>query len=403
MAQGVECWTVRGIMLNRNGELDTLLARAVEGGAAPGLVAMVADPVALLYAGCAGSRDGYDPMTLDSVFWLASLTKLVTAVAALQQVEQGRLALDAPIDTVLPELGGYHVLTGFGPGDVPLVRAPSRAITLRHLLSHSSGLSSDLFDPVLLRARGDAGPTSPQRLAALRGPLRFDPGDGWIYGVGSDWAGLAVEAVSGQSLSDYFAQEIFAPIGMRDTGFAVPAARRAQLYQRTGDTEFAAIASPVDDRSLWEYDPGGGGLFGPAGDYVRFLQALLSGGRAPDGRILGEPLVGLLFEPQTGSIRAGALPAAVAGMNAPFDLFPEMASAWSLGGLVNPEAAPGGRHAGSLGWAGWANTYYWIDRDAGMCAVLMAQYLPFADPAMIATLRSFEAQVYGRPAERAFG
>ena len=226
-------------------------------------------------------------------------------------------------------------------------------------------------------------------LASLCGPLKFDPGEGWTYGVGIDWAGLMVEAVSGHSLEDYFAAEIFTPLGIAEMGFAVPQARRAQLFSRTVDGFETTIAA-VDDRSQWEYFSGGGGLFGTAGDYLRLLQALLTA----DRRILGDEMRRLLFAPQSGSHRAGALTSAIPAVNAPFDLFPDMATAWSLGGLINPQAIPGGRSAGSMGWAGIANTYYWVDPTAGLCAVIFAQYMPFADPAMIATLREFEAAVY---------
>ena len=381
---------------NYSQQLRKVLEQAVASGAAPGLMAIVADREHVLFEGWAGLRElpEQTPMTPDSIFWIASLTKLVTAVAALQLVERGLLALDDPIDPLLPDLADYQVLTGFAEDGTPQLRAPLRRITLRHLLSHSSGLSSDLMDPILARARGAGGAELPFVRRSLRGPLRFDPGDGWTYGTGSDWAGLAIEAVTGQRLGDYFAAAIFAPLGMSDTDFAVPIERRAPLYARTGPNEFVPSASPVDDRSVWQYDPGGGGLFGSAGDYIRLLQTLLCDGMAAGGQILAPASVDLLFRAQTGSVRAGALDAGVPGMPAPFDLFPAMASGWSVGGMINPDDAEGRRRAGSLGWAGWANTYYWVDRSAGICAVLMAQFLPFADRAMIAALGDFERAAY---------
>ena len=373
-----------------NAVLDDLLARAVANGAAPGLVALVAGRDGTIYAGVANRCEDTPALTRDNVFCLASCTKLVTAVAALQCVERGLLALDDPIDGILPGFAEYQVLAGFGEDGAPLLRAPSRRITLRHLLTHTSGLGYDFTDSDLLRARGPAGPPPATSLAGLRSPLKFDPGEGWLYGVGSDWAGLVVEAASGRSLDDWFSDEIFAPLDMRDTGFAVPAANAAQLHARSGAREFTAIPALIADRSEWEYASGGGGLFGTAGDYLRLLRALLGGG---DG-ILTAASIDLLFAPQTGLHRAGAFDSVSSALSARFDLFPDMATAWSLGGLINPQAVPGGRSAGSLGWAGIANTHYWVDREAGLCAVLMAQVLPFADPAMIATLRAFESTVY---------
>lgn len=372
--------------------LDALLTDAVTARAAPGLVALVGDRERVLFAGAAGRRDEQEAMTRDTVFSLASCTKLVTAVAALQCVERGLVALDEPVDALLPALADYQVLTGFGEDGAPQFRAPTRRITLRHLLAHNSGLGYEFTDAALMRARGDAGPP-PTALASLCAPLRFDPGEGWLYGIGSDWAGLVVEAASGRSLEDWFAAEIFEPLGMRDTGFAGPAPRRAQLYARAGDA-FVPIPHLIAEREAWEYASGGGGLFGTADDYLRLLQAVLAAASGTHDALLGPAMAELLFVPQSGSHRAGAFDSTVPAVSARFDLLPEMATTWSLGGMVNPQAVPGGRRAGSLGWAGIANTHYWVDREAGLCAVLMAQYLPFADPAMIATLRTFETAAY---------
>lgn len=364
--------------------LDQLLADAVANQAAPGLVGMVADRDGIGYARCAGD------VGLQTIFSLASCTKLVTAIAALQCVERGLLMLDDPVDVLLPGFADYRVLAGFADDGAPILREPARRITLRHLLTHTSGLGYDFTDGDVLRARGPAGPPPATSLASLRSVLKFDPGEDWLYGVGTDWAGLVVEAATGRSLDDWFAAEIFAPLGVRDTGFAVPNEGVSQLHARGSERDFVPIPQLIADRADWEYASGGGGLFGTAGDYLRLLRALLNGGEG----VLAQDSVDLLFIPATGPHRAGAFASVAPGISAPFDLFPAMATAWSLGGLIVSQDVPGGRRAGSLGWAGIANTHYWVDREAGICAVLMAQYLPFADPAMIATLRAFEGAVY---------
>ena len=382
-------------MSNSYAIIDRLLDDAVARGVAAGLAAIVGDRDAILYEGQAGLRDpgGGAAMTGDTIFWLASCTKLVTSIAALQLVERGLLALDTPIDDVLPDLAGYRVLAGIDADGAAVLRVPARPVTLRHLLTHTAGFGYDMMNPELLRARGAAGPPASSTIASLRGPLLFDPGEGWAYGNCTDWVGLAVEAVSGQTLDAYFQHEIFAPLGMHDTGFDAPSDRGAQLCARGADGGFVAVPSPVADRNAWEYISGGGGLFGTLPDYLRLLQAVLGGGRS----ILGEAMAREIFIIHTGPIRAGALASVVPEINAAFDLFPRMATGWSLGGMVNPEDVPCGRRAGSLGWAGLANTYYWADPAAGRCAVLSAQHLPFAEPAMIDTLRAFERTVYAVP------
>lgn len=383
-------------MINSNDRIDALLRTSVDAGAAPGLVAVVGNRDALLYSGAADAVRPPDDrrLTPDTIFWLASFTKLVTAIAALQLVERGLIGLDTPVDKILPAMADYCVLDDFGRGGEPLLRPARRPITLRHLLAHCSGLGYDLMDDALFRARGDTGPPPINTLASLRGALKFDPGDGWIYGMGSDWAGLVVEAVSGQPLDAYFDSEILGPLEMRQTGFGVPTKPCAPFYSRVGPDRFEEIASPAADLGQGEFLSGGAGLFGTAGDYLRLLQALLNGGRTEKRRILDDVTVQGLFRIQTGGIRAGALGSVLPTLNAPFDLFPGMLTGWSLGGLINPEPGPQGRRAGSLGWAGIANTYYWADPAAGICAVLLAQYYPFGDPAMMGVVRAFEAEVY---------
>src|SRR5438270_1202298 len=199
-------------------QINDILARAVEAGEVPGLVAMAATADGPVYAGVFGVRElGAGPaMTLDSVFRIASMTKAITSVAALQLVEQGKLALDAPVPDIDPALGRPQVLEGFDAAGQPRLRPARRPITLRHLLTHTAGFVYEFWNADALRYVEATG--TPRllsgRLAALQRPLAFDSGERWEYGINTDWVGRIVEAVSGVSLDAYFREHICGPLGM---------------------------------------------------------------------------------------------------------------------------------------------------------------------------------------------
>src|SRR5438067_11428250 len=238
-------------------QVDTILRRATEAREVPGVVAVAATDKGLLYEGAFGVRDlaNGPEMTPDTIFRLASMTKAVTSTAAMQLVEQGRLQLDQPIGNVLPELAAPQVLEGFDDSGAPRLRPAKRPITLRHLLTHTAWFGYETWDPDLIRYVKVSGTpsTSTGKLASLRLPLVFDPGDRWEYGINLDWAGRAVEAVSGQPLEVYFREHIFGPLGMSDTGFLIGSkqkARTARLYQKTeGGALEAAPEGPLMPQS----------------------------------------------------------------------------------------------------------------------------------------------------------
>src|SRR6201997_306992 len=213
--------------------IDAALSRAVEANEVPGVVALAATETGVLYEGAFGLRDVVDgpAMTHDSVFRIASMTKVVTSVAAMQLVEQGKLQLDEPIGNVLPELAAPQVLEGFDSSGAPRLRPGKRPITLRHLLTHTAGFGYEVWDADLVRYVKATGTpsTSTAKLAALRLPLLFDPGERWEYGINIDWVGRAIEAASGQPLALYFREHIFVPLGMTDTTYAIGTAQQARL------------------------------------------------------------------------------------------------------------------------------------------------------------------------------
>lgn len=379
--------------------IDRLLAEAVAAGAAPGLVGAVGSRAGMLHLGSAGLRaDGGAPaMTVDTIFWLASMTKLVTTIAAMQMVEAGDLALDEPVAGLLPELANPRVLTGMDAAGVATTRPARGAITLRHLLTHMSGSGYDLMNPALLHARGSKGPPATTSLASLDGPLAADPGTTWTYGFGIDWAGIAIERRSGRKLDRHLAETIFTPLAMTDTGFAVADAaqdRVAATHLRDPSGEVAIIPSPAGLSQDWEFHSGGAGLFGTAADYTRLLRMLLRGGELDGVRVLREATVEAMWANQIGEIAAGRLDTANRTLVLPYDPVSGQAGGWSLLGWRNPLPVRSGRSAGSASWAGVAGTSFWIDRAADLCGVLLAQLLPFADPALAEVQRAFERSSY---------
>jgi CubicO group peptidase (beta-lactamase class C family) len=374
-------------------DIDAALERAVSDGAVPGVVGVAGDRDGPIYAAAFGSADaeGRRPLAVDSVFRLASMTKLVTSVAAMQLVEQGRLALDAPVAATLPEFGELPVLDGFDPA--PRLRPPRRAATVREVLAHTSGATYEVWNHDILRYYELTGTPSiaTGRRETLRTPLACDPGERVEYGMGSDWAGLLVEAVSGQPLAEYYRQHVLDPLGLHDTTHALDAAGRARcgpVLQRT-DEGFAATA--IDYPAEPDFLTGGGCLYSTAPDFLRLERALLRGGELDGVRILQPATVDEMFRSQTAGRPITPLRSALGFLSLDVDL-DDLGAGWSwgMGMCLNERAVPGLRSAGSGGWAGIYNSFFWIDRARGLAAGLFLQFVPFWDPAAIALLVAFE-------------
>ena len=379
--------------------IDEVLRAATDCGDVPGVVATAATRDGTCYEGAFGRRalpDGA-AMTAGSVFWIASMTKAITSTAAMQLVEQGKLALDRPIADVLPELAAPQVLEGFDSAGEPKLRAAARPITLRHLITHTAGFCYDIWNPQVARyvERKEIPSIFTCQNAALMLPLAFDPGDKWEYGINIDWIGKAVERVSGQRLGDYFAEHLFEPIGMKDTGFGLSPERLARLVgmqSRGADGGLAPMAFEIPQEP--EFEMGGGGLYGTAADYLAFARIFLTEGRADGRQVLRPETVRLMRENAVGSeLNVRALPAAPPYSNEA-EFFPGMVKKWGLGFMISTEAVPGGRSAGSLAWAGLGNTYFWIDPAKGVAGVILMQLIPFADVKALAVFAGFETAVY---------
>jgi CubicO group peptidase (beta-lactamase class C family) len=381
------------------GPIDAALRERAETLAIPGVVAIAATGSELLYQGTFGRRDlsKPEPMTSDSVFWIASMTKAVTAVAAMQLVEQGRLALDSPIGTVLPELASPQVLEGFADDGTPLLRPAARPITLRHLLTHTSGFCYDMWNAELLRYRNFAKLPSARsgKYAGILTPIMADPGTRWEYGTSLDFAGRAVEVASGKTLEAYLREHIFAPLGMDDTAFRIGPSQRERLvsvHARGPDAALKPIAFEIEQEP--EYHAGGGGLYGTAPDYVKFMQMILNRGQGNGDRLLQPETVALMGENHIGDLSVTKMNSAIAFATNDIELFPGIDKKWGLSFLINTATTPEGRSPGSLAWAGLANTYYWIDPARDLCGVILMQVLPFADPRCLDAFAAFERGVY---------
>jgi methyl acetate hydrolase len=378
-------------------KLEMALDRAVESGKIAGAVAMIGNCAGVIEHACAGTANAATGtvMQIGTVFQIASMTKALVSVAAMQLVEHGALSLDDPIGNILPDLNAAQVLTGFDSDGAAILRPPKSPITLRHLLTHTSGLGYSFMNADMARAQGQVAPGS---IASITAPLLFDPGTRWEYGVSTDWAGRAVEAVSGKTLGLYLTENIFGPLAMTDTGFAVPAGaegRRAALQLRGDDGGFVPFPIEIGGGGEAEFESGGGGLYSTAIDYMKFLRMLLSGGSLNGAHIISVGSIAEMSRNQIGELRAGRMESIVPQFSTAFDNFPDMDTKWGLGFLINPETGPNGRAAGSLAWAGIANTYYWIDPQSDIAGLIMMQFVPFGDAEALQLYGAVERVAYG--------
>ncbi len=379
--------------------MDQLLERATEESGLPGVIAMVADREGETYSGAAGrlSIEGDEPARTDTVLRIASMTKPITSVAALQLIEQGRLELEQTVVSVLPGFGELKVLEGFD-GEQPRLRQPRQPATIRHLLTHTSGLAYWFGNRDLARYHDLTG--TPTALSSgsgfLAAPLIEDPGVRWEYGTNTDWLGQVVEAISGQGLDAYFAEHVLGPLGMADTTFTPSPAQRErmmELHARTADGGLAlSDLDWPDEPEMW---CGGHGLYSTPVDYLRLQRALLAGGELEGARVLARETVDLALSNQIGEIEPPTfLESAEPALSNDIHSLPGIEQRWGLGFHLVMEDVPGARRAGTADWSGLTNCYFWIDRASGVTAGLYTQLLPFFDERMIELAIDFEQAVY---------
>jgi len=376
--------------------IDQILSEAVDSGGVPHVAAIAADRDGVIYRGAAGPREvgGDDPVSTDSIFRIMSMTKMPCTVVALQQAEQGRLDLDAPVARYCPAFADTQVLTGFD-GDTPVLRPPASQATVRQLLTHTTGLGYWFWSEDLVRWESLTG--IPNVVAGTRNcltaPLLADPGTAFIYGINLDWLGQVIEAVTGTTLDVAIKEGVTGPLGMDQTTFLMNDDQRAGAtpVHIKADGQWTSIGEVLNQEP--EYFAGGHGLYGPPGDYIKFQRALLRGGELDGTRILRPETVTAAFTNQIGDLDFPAdIPSADPNSSGPLAVGPGFK--WGYGLLLNTADQPGGRRAGSGAWAGLCNTHFWIDPATGVCASIYSNFLPFITPEGLALYNDFERALY---------
>lgn len=372
--------------------LDRDIAAGLQRTGIPGVVVAAAARDGIIYEGAFGLAESAGPraMSADAIFNLASMTKAVTSVALLQLLEQNKIGLDDEAGKYLPELATVQVFESFDPatGDYTL-RPPKTPITIRHLLTHTSGLGYPFTSAVLAKFKPRAGETYPA------GPLLFDPGTDWVYGTNTDMIGRIVEKLSGQNLETYFQKKILGPLKMADTSYNVPAEKHARLVNTWRRDEQGAFLenSRTSPRTTTRFS-GGGGLYSTATDYLRFLRMLLNRGELDGVRILAPETVALMEENHMGNVSVRAIPSTAPNLSAAFNFVDDGKDKWGLAGQITTATIAGKRSPGSVSWGGIFNTFFWYDSKRGVAGVIMMQFLPFADPKALELYDTFERGVY---------
>lgn len=387
-------------------DIDEILDEVVNGSldpsmSVPGVVAIAADSDGVIYEGAVGERrqGSGEVMRQDQVLWIHSMTKPITGAACMQLVEQGRIGLDDDCGALVPALKSPDVLEGFDKQGQPILRPANGVITLRNLLTHTSGYVYDMWnaDQRAWMKASDVKRDDIFGEFANRPPLAFDPGTRWQYGVGIDWAGKVVEAITGETLNDYVQANILQPLGMASTGYLLTDELRARLggvHQRGEDGVVVAVDfEPPQNPAHFN---GGGGMFSTAPDYSRFMRMILNDGSLDGAEILKPETVAIMGQNHIGDVLVEKLATCMPHLTNDAEFYPGMAKKWGLSFMINQQDVPGARRAGSLAWAGLRNSYFWIDPKSDLCGAIFTQQFPFADPGVLGLLDRFERAIYAK-------
>jgi methyl acetate hydrolase len=389
---GVKAVPPASLTAEGSSALSTFFNDAVVRGDVPGVVALVVDRDKLLYHEAFGKMNVAKnvPMAKDTIFRIASMTKAVTSVGVMQLVEQGKVALDDDVSKFLPRLKSPQVFSKVDEQSATYQTQPAkRPMTIRQLLTHTSGIGYSWSDHGLAIAQKKTGATNDSEL-----PLVNEPGARWTYGASTRVLGEVIEKITGERIDAYLEKHILAPLGMRDTTYTVPAdkySRVVTVHQKANN----AITETQNPTPIPATIRGDGGLFSTAADYSRFVQMILNRGQLGGVRILKESTVAEMSKNQTGSVKVRLQPTADQLRSKPYPLGAGE-DVWGLGFQIAAPKMPNPsmRSPGSLSWAGINNTYYWIDPQKQIGAVILMQMLPFYDEAALRVLNGFEERVY---------
>lgn len=359
-----------GMSSERLQRIDDYFQRAVDANQIAGAVSLVARHGKIVHLSAVGSRyrEQNIPMTTDSIFYLASMTKPIVSTALMMLFEEGRFRLDDPISDWIPEYKDHQVQVNDGARSSNVPEA--RPITIRHVLTHTSGLTLDPTGMGLTEEQerwvtnnGERFATLGERIArAAAIPAAFHPGDNWQYGASTDYVAILVEKISGQSIDQFLRERIFQPLGMNDTFYNIPrdkVNRVAAIYRPTANGESELQQAP-EFREPTTYFAGVAGLNSTASDYIRFAQMINNGGELEGVRLLGRMTVDLMISNHTGDKEVY-----VRGPGFGFGL--------GFGVLVDPTISYDTASPGSYGWGGAYGTLYYADPVEDLIGLMFIQ------------------------------
>ena len=370
--------------------LSTFLKGATDRGDVPGVVVAVVDKNGVLYNEAFGQSSTLSKkaMTKDTIFNMASMTKPVTSIAIMMLVDEGKLKIDDDVAKYLPKYKSPLVISKFNEADASYETRPAkRPITIRHLLTHTSGIGYGFSSPTLTKIMAKTKQTE------LDLPLLFDPGESWAYGASTRVLGHVVEAISGQKIDVFLQSRILGPLGMNDTSYLVPTTKYSRVVAvnaRGTDGKFEERPMPA---TLPATVQGDGGLYGTASDYGLFLRMLLNRGTLNGKRILSEASVKTIFENQMGNVVVQPQESANQSLSRNFPLGAGK-DRWGLGFQLAAEKQANRRTPGSGTWAGIFNTHFFIDPSREIGVIVMMQTLPFYDDASMKVYAGVEEAVY---------
>src|SRR5262245_33303391 len=370
--------------------LSTFLKSATDRGDVPGVVVAVVNKDGVLYNEAFGKSSTIRNtlMTKDTIFNMASMTKPITSAAIMMLVDEGKLKLDDEVAKYLPKWKDPVVISKFNEADASFETRPAkRPITIRHLLTHTSGIGYGFSSPMLAKIMEKTKKTE------LDSPLLFDPGESWAYGASTRVLGHVVEAISGQKIDAYLQARIMGPLGMNDTSYLVPTTK----YSRVVAVNARNASGKFEERPVPATIPatvqGDGGLYGTASDYGLFLRMLLNRGTLNGTRILSETSVKSMLPPATGNVVVKEQQSSNLSLSRNFPVGAGK-DKWGLGFELAAEQLPNRRSPGSGTWAGIFNTHFFIDPSREIGVVVMMQTLPFYDEASMKVYAGVEEAVY---------